>query len=67
MHHQHLPDQIFYESGGLDAETVRSLEALGHTVFERPGISGDVQMILIEDGLLSAWSDPRRGGRAAGH
>ena len=67
VHHQHLPDQIFYESGGLDAETVRSLEVLGHTVFERPGISGDVQMILIEDGLLSAWSDPRRGGRAAGH
>ena len=67
VHHQHLPDQIFYESGGLDAATVRSLEVLGHTVFERQGTSGDVQMILVEDGLLSAWSDPRRGGRAVGY
>lgn len=67
VHHQHLPDQIFYESGGLDPETVRDLEILGHTVFERPGTSGDVQMILVEDGLLSAWSDPRRGGRAVGY
>jgi len=67
VHHQHLPDQIFYESGGLDPETVRDLEILGHTVFERPGTSGDVQMIMVEDGLLSAWSDPRRGGRAVGY
>ena len=67
VHHQHLPDQIFYESGGLDAATVRGLEVLGHTVFERQGTSGDVQMILVEDGLLSAWSDPRRGGRAVGY
>jgi gamma-glutamyltranspeptidase/glutathione hydrolase len=67
VHHQHLPDQIFYEVGGLPPATVRALESLGHTVVERNGISGDVQMILVEDGLLTAWSDPRRGGRAIGY
>lgn len=65
VHHQHLPDQIYYEQGGLTAETVAALEAMGHTVVERGGISGDVQMILRgPDGRLTAWSDPRRGGRA---
>ncbi|MDH3206666.1 MAG: gamma-glutamyltransferase [Gemmatimonadota bacterium] len=67
VHHQHLPDQIFYERGGLDAATVRALESLGHTVEERGGMSGDVELILLEDGLLTAWSDPRRGGRALGY
>ena len=67
LHHQHLPDQIYYEQGGLEATTVRALEALGHTMVERPGISGDVQMILMQDGMLTAWSDPRRGGKALGY
>jgi gamma-glutamyltranspeptidase/glutathione hydrolase len=66
VHHQHLPDQIYYERGGLEEETVRELEAMGHTVVERNGTSGDVQLILIENGRLTGWSDPRRGGRAIG-
>jgi len=67
VHHQHLPDRILYERGGLDAATVRALESLGHTLEERGGMSGDVQLILLEDGLLTAWSDPRRGGWALGY
>ncbi|NNF12690.1 MAG: gamma-glutamyltransferase [Gemmatimonadetes bacterium] len=67
VHHQHLPDQIFYEAGGLPAETVAALEALGHTMVERNDVSGDVQAILVVDGQLTAWSDPRRGGRAVGY
>lgn len=67
VHHQHLPDQIFYEAGGLDAGTVSALEALGHTMVERGGVSGDVQAILLVDGVLTAWSDPRRGGVARGY
>ncbi len=67
VHHQHLPDQIFYEQGGRDVKTVRALEALGHTMVERTGLSGDVQMILLLDGMLTGWSDPRRGGKAVGY
>ncbi|MGE0158964.1 MAG: gamma-glutamyltransferase [Gemmatimonadales bacterium] len=67
VHHQHLPDQIYYERGGLDPETVRELEAMGHTVVERNGTSGDVQLVLIRNGRITGWSDPRRGGRAIGY
>ncbi len=77
VHHQHLPDLVQFEFGGLDAGTVRALEALGHTVQERDpgppdtyfagGMSGDLQMIMVmPDGTLAGWSDPRRGGRALG-
>jgi gamma-glutamyltranspeptidase/glutathione hydrolase len=67
VHHQHLPDQISYERGGLDDDTVRELEAMGHRMVERSGTSGDVQLILVENGQLMGWSDPRRGGRAIGY
>ncbi len=67
IHHQHLPDQIFYERGGLSPDVVAELESRGHTVVERGGISGDVQAIMVmPDGTLQAASDPRRGGAAVG-
>ena len=66
-HHQHLPDQIFYERDGLPSDVVAELESRGHTVVERGGISGDVQAIMVmPDGTLEAASDPRRGGAAVG-
>jgi len=68
VHHQHLPDQIYYENSGLEPSVVQALEARGHTLVERSGVSGDVQLIVVaEDGTLRAWSDPRRGGRALGY
>ncbi len=67
VHHQHLPDQIRYEQGGLPPEVVSDLEIRGHTLVERSGISGDVQAIMVmPDGTLEAASDPRRGGAAVG-
>jgi gamma-glutamyltranspeptidase/glutathione hydrolase len=68
VHHQHLPDQIWYEAGSLSPETLSGLRELGHTLVERGGVSGDVQAIVIAgDGRLEAFSDPRRGGAAAGY
>lgn len=68
IHHQHLPDQIWYERGGLDAATLRRLAEMGHRTVERTEMSGDVQAILVgEGGVLEAWSDPRRGGKAVGY
>jgi gamma-glutamyltranspeptidase/glutathione hydrolase len=66
LHHQHLPDRLYYEANGLDPATVRALESLGHTLVERSGESGDAQVILVAGDTLTAWSDPRRGGRAVG-
>jgi gamma-glutamyltranspeptidase/glutathione hydrolase len=68
VHHQHLPDQIYYEAGGLSAATVAALEAMGHRVVERGGDSGDVQAIVVgADGRLMGQSDLRRGGAVAGY
>jgi gamma-glutamyltranspeptidase/glutathione hydrolase len=67
VHHQHLPDQLRYEQGGLPPEVVSDLEARGHTLLERGGISGDVEAIMVmPDGTLEAAADPRRGGAAVG-
>ena len=67
VHHQHLPDQIYYENAGLGPAVVAALEARGHTIVERSGVSGDVQAIMVmPDGTLQAASDPRRGGTAVG-
>ena len=77
VHHQHLPDLVFHEYGGLGEAAVGALQALGHTVRERDpgppdayftgGMSGDLQLIMaMPDGSWTAWSDPRRGGTALG-
>jgi len=65
VHHQHLPDRIDVEPGGLPAEVVQALEERGHTVHERPEPWGDAQAVaVLEDGSMEAVSDPRRGGTA---
>jgi gamma-glutamyltranspeptidase/glutathione hydrolase len=70
IHHQWLPDEIFYEPYGLSTDTLRALEALGHRLTLRPeykgytlqGYMGDVQAIMIEEktGQRLGASDPRR-------
>jgi gamma-glutamyltranspeptidase/glutathione hydrolase len=67
LHHQHLPDQLQFERGGLAPATVAALRAMGHTVQERTGFQGDVQSItVLPDGTLAGFADPRRGGAAVG-
>ncbi len=67
VHHQHLPDEIRFEQGGLLPEVVADLEARGHTLSERGGISGDAEAVMVmPDGTLEAAADPRRGGAAVG-
>jgi gamma-glutamyltranspeptidase / glutathione hydrolase len=68
VHHQHLPDEIRFENGGMEPALVRELEARGHTVLERPGTSGNVQAIVVlPDGTLAGWADHRLAGSARGH
>ena len=68
VHHQHLPDRIDYEPGGLSPAVVAELEAMGHSVREDTGLAGDVQAILrLPNGSLAGQSDPRRGGVPAGY
>jgi gamma-glutamyltranspeptidase/glutathione hydrolase len=70
IHHQWLPDELFYEPYGLSADTLRALEERGHKLTLRPeykgytleGYMGDVQSIMVEEktGMRLGASDPRR-------
>ncbi|MCP5524520.1 MAG: gamma-glutamyltransferase [Verrucomicrobiales bacterium] len=64
-HHQHLPDVLFYERGGVRPEAASELRSMGHALEEREGYQGDTQSILVVgDGTLIGVSDPRAGGAA---
>jgi gamma-glutamyltranspeptidase/glutathione hydrolase len=68
IHHQHLPDLLYYEPGGLEPSVIRTLRRWGHRVQERSRFSGDVQSIYIgRDQVLYGAADPRGGGRALGY
>ncbi len=67
LHHQALPDRIFYEKNGFEPEVVETLEGMGYEVEMRDGVSGNVSAIgRSPDG--ESWqgvADPRRNGGAA--
>jgi gamma-glutamyltranspeptidase / glutathione hydrolase len=65
IHHQHLPDVLFFERDGLSPQVVAQLEAMGHTVQPRDGI-GTAPTILRRGNVWTAVPDPRTGGLAAG-
>jgi gamma-glutamyltranspeptidase/glutathione hydrolase len=68
VHHQHLPDEIDYEPGGLPESVVEELRKMGHVVSEDGELSGDVQAIRVRgDGTFEGFSDPRRKGKAIGY
>jgi len=66
FHHQHLPDVLYYEEGGLPDETIRALEAMGHTVRPRAAYIGNSPSILRRPGRWTGVADPRAGGLATG-
>ena len=66
VHHQGLPDVVFFEPEGLTAEVQDELSAMGYVLRERDRFSGDIQAIgRTHNGWLGV-PDPRRGGGAAG-
>jgi gamma-glutamyltranspeptidase/glutathione hydrolase len=67
IHHQALPDQIRFERGGLLPEVVAALEAMGHTVAERSGYSGQVAGIIRAPAGWIGIADPRSGGGSVGY
>jgi len=66
IHHQHLPDVLYFEEGGLLTEAVGALRALGHEVATRPTV-GNAPSILRWNGRWVGMHDPRLGGLAAGY
>jgi gamma-glutamyltranspeptidase/glutathione hydrolase len=65
VHHQHLPDRLEFEPGGLSTEVLAALRERGHTVMEGAERWGDVEAVAVgPGGALEAVADPRRGGTA---
>ncbi len=68
VHHQHLPDTLFYEAGGFDERTLTALRAMGHRVAPvPPGDIGIGASILYRAGLVQGAADPRVRGAAEGY
>jgi gamma-glutamyltranspeptidase/glutathione hydrolase len=65
IHHQWLPDRIFFEPG-ISKDTLNILETMGHNLSQRQRIMGSTQSIQNGPGVsIFGASDPRRDGAAA--
>ncbi len=66
FHHQYLPDTVFYESQGFDANTVEALQKRGHLLKKQKDGYGNMQSIVWEKntGQVNAASDARGIGQA---
>ena len=60
MHHQWLPDRLSVERFGFSADTIKMLQAMGHTVTEGGG-QGAAQVIVFnqKDNMLEGGVDRR--------
>jgi gamma-glutamyltranspeptidase / glutathione hydrolase len=66
IHHQALPDQTYYERGGLSDATLQALEAMGHKMEQRRGTSGIIAAIAKTAGGWVGVADPRYAGGSLG-
>jgi gamma-glutamyltranspeptidase/glutathione hydrolase len=69
IHHQWMPDEIYWEPNGINPDTRAALEKMGHKFREKPlAHISDANMVMIDpkSGLRLGASDPRRGGAAVG-
>ena len=67
LHHQWAPDVVQVDAWGLEPETQRKLEAMGHS-FLRVLAWGDAEAVRVDpiSGWKSAASDPRNEGAPSG-
>jgi gamma-glutamyltranspeptidase/glutathione hydrolase len=66
LHHQALPDQLDYESGGLAPAVADSLQAMGHKLGTRGGLA-TANSILRVPGGWHGVGEPRSRGVAVGY
>tara|TARA_R110002124_G_scaffold195520_1_gene362570 strand:+ start:5970 stop:7652 length:1683 start_codon:yes stop_codon:yes gene_type:complete len=66
IHHQWLPDILFYENYGLSPDTIRLLEEKGHQLRTMSIARGHI-IYVDQDGNKSSGVDPRGDGHAAGY
>jgi gamma-glutamyltranspeptidase/glutathione hydrolase len=59
LHHQWLPDVLELEAG-FSPDTIRLLQARGHTLKTGARSMGSLQTVALKDGLFRGASDTRR-------
>ena len=64
IHHQWLPDAVYYENG-ISPDTLKNLKSLGHHVSSKPRVLGSTQSISRKGNNLAGSADPRRQGASA--
>jgi len=67
FHHQFLPDQVYFETDALNAESISQLENMGHSLKKARSGYGNMHAVMwdkINKKLLAA-SDPRGSGKSA--
>jgi len=67
IHHQWLPDKLYYEPQGLGEDVLDDLRRMGYVVEELTASPGRAQAIIINGEYMFGWSDPREGGIAIGY
>ena len=68
IHHQWLPDEIFWEQFGVSADTRNVLVSFGHAFNERPGNIASATGIMIDkEGVRLGAIDSRSDGAAIGY
>jgi gamma-glutamyltranspeptidase/glutathione hydrolase len=65
LHHQWLPNDVYFEEGNPMSSIAEQLSQKGHSWNTRKRI-GVVQVILVEDGVMKPYSDRRKYGKPAG-
>jgi gamma-glutamyltranspeptidase/glutathione hydrolase len=67
IHHQWLPDEVFYEPFGLSDDVIQNLKKKGHK-FGKPRRLGLMEGIFIDynENVFYGSSDPRGTGKAMG-
>lgn len=66
IHHQWLPDKLYYEKFGLSPDTIEKLINKGHELGIR-SIARSHNIVVDKDGKLTSGVDPRGDGYAAGY
>jgi gamma-glutamyltranspeptidase/glutathione hydrolase len=67
IHHQALPDSVRWERDGIDPNTRRKLEKMGHAFSARPGSNAVIEAIRVTPRGLEGVTDPRITSHAAGY
>jgi gamma-glutamyltranspeptidase/glutathione hydrolase len=70
IHHQWMPDEIYWEPDGINPDTRAALEKMGHKFREKPlAHISDANAVMIDPktGLRQGGADSRRSGAAVGY